>query len=101
MRSPYCVHCGEYITHFGKGYKWSLIKVKGYYCHESCYEKYKSSKPIRKHRDKRYYLKNKEKIKARNKIYSKIYYHKNRERLLKMHKTYPQETDDVYRVKIL
>lgn len=42
MRDPYCVHCGEYIKSFGKGYKLSLIKIKGKWCHERCYSIYMS-----------------------------------------------------------
>ena len=48
MRDPHCIQCGQLITHFGKGYKHSLHKINGRYCHESCYSIYMSPENKRK-----------------------------------------------------
>ena len=37
MRDPHCLKCGKLITHFGKGWKFSVVKREGGYYHEECY----------------------------------------------------------------
>ena len=44
LRKPYCIHCGEKLTHFGRGTKYNIKKMNGGYIHMSCHEKYIGSK---------------------------------------------------------
>ena len=37
MRDPHCLKCGKHIAHFGKGWKFSVVKRHGGYYHEECW----------------------------------------------------------------
>ena len=63
MRDRHCLQCGILITHFGKGYKYSIFKRNGGYYHEECYIKHmntprKVSHEKRKIHNRKYYLNN-------------------------------------------
>ena len=89
MRKPFCLHCGEKITHFGRGYKHSLLKFNGGFIHFTCYQNYQDQKQQRKKIWRRvapeikqkynrtHYLKHKEQIKIRALAY---YYERQKQK---------------------
>ena len=72
MRKPICLHCGEKITHFGRGHKYKIQKYLGGFVHFDCYTRWQYEKKqinklpvepsIRKKYSRTYYLKHREEI---------------------------------------
>ena len=85
MRDPHCIQCGKLITHFGKGWKFDVVKRHGGYYHAPCWTQHVNrprkiiSPETRRIENQKYYQKHK----AQMKLDMIQYYINNRESHIK------------------